>query len=106
MLVIRSRPAALLAVLMMAATLPAQVQAQSQKAAPRMSPQGTSTMSYTSGIDRSAMDPSVRAQDDLWNHVNGRWLAATAFPPDKAYIGIAQQLTDRTRGQLRELIEA
>ncbi len=59
-----------------------------------------------SGIDRSAMDPSVRPQDDLWNHVNGRWLATTAFPPDKAYIGVAQQLVDRTRDQLRTLIEA
>jgi len=28
-----------------------------------------------SGIDRSGFDPAVRAQDDLFRHVNGRWLA-------------------------------
>ena len=61
---------------------------------------------FTSGIDRSAMDPKVRPQDDFWKHVNGRWLADTPFPPDKAYLGVAQQLSDRTRDQLRTLIEA
>ncbi|MDE2626101.1 MAG: M13 family metallopeptidase [Burkholderiales bacterium] len=59
-----------------------------------------------SGIDRSAFDPAVRAQDDLYRHVNGRWLAHATFPPDKAYIGVTEQLYDRTQDELRELIEA
>jgi len=29
-----------------------------------------------SGIDLTALDPDVRPQDDLFAHVNGRWLAA------------------------------
>ena len=59
-----------------------------------------------SGIDRSAIDPAVRAQDDFYRHVNGNWLAHATFPPDKAYIGVTEQLYDRTQDELRELIEA
>ena len=27
-----------------------------------------------SGIDRNNMDPATRVQDDLFRHVNGKWL--------------------------------
>ncbi|HKX40247.1 MAG TPA: M13 family peptidase, partial [Burkholderiaceae bacterium] len=64
------------------------------------------TAAARTGIDRSAMDTSVRPQDNLWLHANGRWLANTPFPPDKAYIGAGQELADRTREQLRALVEA
>ena len=33
-----------------------------------------------SGIDPAAVDPDVRPQDDLFAHVNGRWLATTPIP--------------------------
>ena len=33
-----------------------------------------------SGIDHTAVDPDVRPQDDLFAHVNGRWLATTRDP--------------------------
>jgi predicted metalloendopeptidase len=33
-------------------------------------------------IDFSAFDDAVRAQDDLFRHVNGRWLADTQIPAD------------------------
>lgn len=58
-----------------------------------------------SDIDRSAIDPSVRPQDDLYAHVNGRWLKTAVFPPDKAYIGAGEQIYDQTQQQLRTLIE-
>ena len=58
-----------------------------------------------SGIDRSAVDPSVRPQDDLYAHVNGRWLKSASFPPDKAYIGVSQQQHDLTQQHLRTLVE-
>jgi len=58
-----------------------------------------------SGIDRSTFDLRIRPQDDLYRHVNGRWLKNAVFPPDKAYIGIGEELSDRVRLQLRALIE-
>ena len=57
------------------------------------------------GLDRSAFDPKVRAQDDLYRHVNGGWLATAAFPADKAYIGVGEQIFDRTQDHLRNLID-
>ena len=58
-----------------------------------------------SGIDRSAVDPAVRPQDDLYAHVNGRWLKSATFPPDKAYIGVGEQQHDLTQQHLRSLVE-
>ena len=58
-----------------------------------------------SGIDRSAIDPSVRPQDDLYRHVDGRWLKSATFPPDKAYIGVSEQIYETTQAQLRSLVE-
>jgi len=59
----------------------------------------------TSGVDRAAIDAHVRAQDDFYRHANGRWLKSTTFPPDKAYIGPAEQMEDLTQSQLRALIQ-
>ena len=35
-----------------------------------------------SGINIDELDPSVRPQDDLYRHVNGRWLERTEIPAD------------------------
>jgi predicted metalloendopeptidase len=59
-----------------------------------------------SGIDRSAIDPAVRPQDDFFRHVNGRWLQATELPPDRARIGVFSMLRDRTEQVLRAIVEA
>jgi predicted metalloendopeptidase len=59
----------------------------------------------TSGVDLAAIDPGVRPQDDFYAHANGRWLKATTFPPDKAYIGAAEQIHDTTQQHLRTLVE-
>jgi len=34
-----------------------------------------------SGLDLSAIDASIRPQDDLYRHANGRWLQRTVMPP-------------------------
>jgi len=57
------------------------------------------------GIDRSAGDPSVRAQDDFFRRVNGRWLKTTEFPADKAYLGSFEALHDKIQVELRGLVE-
>ena len=38
-------------------------------------------------FDFSDFDPEVRVQDDLYRHVNGRWLAETEIPADKPLTG-------------------
>ena len=59
-----------------------------------------------SGIDRSAIDARVRPQDDFYLNANGRWLKSAVFPPDKSYIGPAEQMQDTTQDELHALIKA
>ena len=48
-----------------------------------------------SGIDLRYVDDSARPQDDLFGHVNGRWLADYQIPPDRATDGAFRTLYDR-----------
>src|SRR5580692_4989279 len=58
-----------------------------------------------SGIDIQYIDDSVRAQDDFYQHVNGKWLASTVIPPDKGRYGSFDKLTDDAQDQLRSIVE-
>lgn len=58
-----------------------------------------------SGIDKSNADQSVRAQDDLYRHVNGQWLANTPIPADKSNYGSFTRLADDAEVQLKAIIE-
>ena len=57
-----------------------------------------------SGIDLSFVDRGVRPQDDLFGHVNGRWLADYEIPADRATDGAFRTLYDRAEEQIRDLI--
>ena len=57
-----------------------------------------------SGIDTSYVDADIRPQDDLFGHVNGRWLAEYAIPPDRATDGAFRTLFDRAEEDVRDLI--
>lgn len=57
-----------------------------------------------SGIDLSHIDPTARPQDDLFGHVNGRWLTEYQIPPDRATDGAFRTLYDRAEEQIRDLI--
>lgn len=59
-----------------------------------------------SGIDLSHLDPTVRPQDDLFGHVNGRWLAEHTMPADRATDGAFRELHDRAEEQVHEIITA
>ncbi|WP_428421399.1 M13 family metallopeptidase [Methylibium sp.] len=59
-----------------------------------------------SGLDLRHFDPAVRPQDDLFRHVNGRWLERTQIPSDRASTGAFVQIHDRIQDQLLRLIEA
>jgi putative endopeptidase len=57
-----------------------------------------------SGIDSSAFDPGVRPQDDLYAHVNGRWVAEHVIPADRAMDGSFRALHDQAEEQVRDII--
>src|SRR5882757_1103806 len=58
-----------------------------------------------SGIDLQNVDDSVRAQDDFYKHVNGKWLATTEIPADKGRYGSFDKLNDDAQTQLRGIVE-
>lgn len=58
-----------------------------------------------SGILTSELDPAVRPQDDLFRHVNGKWIARTEIPSDKARYGSFYALAEEAEKAVREIIE-
>ncbi len=53
---------------------------------------------------REGMDTDIRPQDDLFGHVNGRWLAETEIPSDRSSWGPFVQLADICEQQVRDII--
>ncbi|WP_426517779.1 M13 family metallopeptidase [Diaminobutyricibacter sp. McL0618] len=58
-----------------------------------------------SGIKLDELDPDIRPQDDLFRHVNGKWLATTEIPADKARYGSFLILREEAEAAVREIIE-
>ena len=52
------------------------------------------------------MDPDIRPQDDLFGHVNGRWLDSATIPDDRSSWGPFVMLADQAEEHVREIIEA
>ena len=53
---------------------------------------------------REGMNPDIRPQDDLFGHVNGRWLDETEIPSDKSSWGAFIALADAAEQQVRDII--
>src|SRR5205085_8661801 len=51
------------------------------------------------------MDPDIRPQDDLFGHVNGRWLDEEDIPSDRSSWGPFVQLADDAEKQVHQIIE-
>ncbi|NLE70501.1 MAG: peptidase M13 [Actinomycetales bacterium] len=64
----------------------------------------TDATGLRSGIDTSTFDPTTRPQDDLFRHVNGRWLDTFEIPADRAADGATRELHDRAEEQVRAII--
>jgi putative endopeptidase len=58
-----------------------------------------------SGIDLQYVDSSVRAQDDVYEHLNGKWLRNYQLPPDKGAVGSFTVVQDKTEEQLRTIVD-
>ncbi len=58
-----------------------------------------------SGIAIEYTDPAVRAQDDFFTHMNGKWLATTDIPADKSNWGSLAKLNEDIQSELRGIIE-
>jgi len=54
---------------------------------------------------RPGMDIGIRPQDDLFGHVNGRWLDEADIPADRASWGPFVQLAERSEEQVHAIIE-
>jgi len=63
------------------------------------------TQALASGIDRDELDPAIRPQDDLYRHVNGKWVARTPIPADKARYGSFMILAEEAEQAVRAIIE-
>jgi putative endopeptidase len=62
-------------------------------------------MTLDSGIRTDELDPATRAQDDLFRHVNGKWLDRTEIPADKARWGSFIILAEKSEAAVREIVE-
>src|SRR4029077_5443567 len=58
-----------------------------------------------SGIPIDELDPGIRPQDDLFRYVNGRWLARTETPADRARDSAFRILAEEAESAVREIVE-
>ncbi|MDB5985701.1 MAG: family peptidase [Nevskia sp.] len=82
-----------------ACSKPAEAPAKTDIAAAAAAP------TLASGVDLQFTDDAVRAQDDFYKHINGKWLATTEIPADKGVYGSFSKLDDDAQEQLKTLIE-
>ncbi len=58
----------------------------------------------TSGIAVDELDATIRPQDDLFRHVNAKWIARTEIPSDKARYGSFYLLAEEAEKAVRDII--
>jgi putative endopeptidase len=63
------------------------------------------TTTLQSGVDLKYVDSSVRPQDDLYRHLNGKWLESFQLPADKGTYGSFTFVDDATQEQLRGIVD-
>jgi putative endopeptidase len=64
----------------------------------------SSETSLPAGIAIDELDPNIRPQDDLFRHVNGKWIARTEIPSDKARYGSFYVLAEEAEKAVRDII--
>ncbi len=63
-------------------------------------------MNTKAGIDIKELSAEVTPQDDLFGHVNGKWLDKTEIPPDKSTYGSFQVLAEEAEIAVRSILES
>lgn len=58
-----------------------------------------------SGIEIDERDDAIRPADDLYRHINERWIARTPIPADKARYGSFHILAEEAEKAVRTIIE-
>src|SRR6185503_2908753 len=58
----------------------------------------------TWGVDLTSMDTSVKAGDNFFLHVNGKWLSTAVIPPDRAQTGSFQDLQILSEQRLKVIV--
>jgi predicted metalloendopeptidase len=58
-----------------------------------------------SGIDLQYVDAAMRPQDDVYEHLNGKWLREYQLPADKGAVGSFTMVQDKTEEQLRSIVD-
>ncbi len=59
----------------------------------------------TPGFDTTQLSADIRPQDDLFGHVNARWLRDVEIPADRASYGAFHMLQDTAEQNLRDILE-
>jgi putative endopeptidase len=59
-----------------------------------------------SGVETQYIDAGVRAQDDFFTYLNGKWLKTTEIPADRSSWGTFMKLREDTQPELKGIIEA
>jgi putative endopeptidase len=62
-------------------------------------------MTTPAGLGSDDLEPAIRPQDDLFRHVNQRWIDATPIPEDKASYGTFWMLAEGAEEAVREILE-
>lgn len=64
-----------------------------------------STISPASGLELAGLHPDIRPHDDLFRHVNQRWLDEHPIPRDKSMYGAFSILAERAEADVRAIVE-
>lgn len=55
-------------------------------------------------LNKTELDQNIRPQDDLFRHVNGKWLRETEIPADKSQYGVFVTLAEKAEDACRDII--
>jgi putative endopeptidase len=63
------------------------------------------TVSPRSGLALDELSDEIRPQDDLFRHVNGKWIDSTEIPDDKARWGSFHMIAEQAEKDVRAIID-